>query len=68
MEIITPDYGLLAWQLAALVSLFLSTAALIQLARHPMESSRKALWSLLILLLPYAGVLIFAAMRSRKKG
>ena len=68
MELMSPDTGLILWAVLGLLSIGLFLAALIRLLLTKyMDSNTKLIWTLIILLVPTIGPILFFAM-GRKGG
>jgi Phospholipase_D-nuclease N-terminal len=64
MELLTPEIGLLAWTTLSLLYLVLCVLAMFKLARNKtMQPGTKLIWLLAILFVPFAGSIIYLALR-----
>lgn len=68
MELITPGYGLLIWQLSGLIYLGFWVYALFDCVRSDFRGpNQKLIWLILILFAPGIGTFLYLSMNRRTK-
>jgi hypothetical protein len=67
MELLIPDYSLIAWSAFVVITLLLVTYAFIKLIRNDnLTGSARLQWALVILLVPMLGAILY--LRANKPG
>jgi hypothetical protein len=59
MELLTPGIGLILWLIILLVMLPVLILTLVHLMRRKIPVSEKALWILLIVFMPFIGIVVY---------
>jgi hypothetical protein len=64
MHMLSPDSGLIFWQIVVLLQLLGSIYALVQLYRHPVSFNIKTIWCFIILFIPL-GWIVYLTFRKQ---
>ena len=68
MDLVTPGYGLLIWQLSGLLYLGFWAFALVDCLRNEFRGpNQKLIWLMLILFAPVIGIILYFSMSSATK-
>lgn len=68
MDLITPGYGLIAWQASGFIYIAVWIYAIVNLANSEFKDSQmKLIWALIIILTPFGPFLYLALSRRNKK-
>lgn len=69
MDLLTPNFGLIVWQIVVFINLLGVIFAIVQLYRHQLSFQIKTLWCLIILAIPLGWViyLVFGRQMHRTK-
>ncbi|NDU94015.1 PLDc N-terminal domain-containing protein [Spirosoma terrae] len=62
---LSPDSGLIFWQIVVLLQLLGSIYALVQLYRHPVSFNIKTIWCFIILFIPL-GWIVYLTFRKQQ--
>ncbi len=66
LRLLSPDAGLMLWQIFVAFLLFTGLAAIIDIAFHKFEKNQKAIWLLICVFVPFGGVVYFALGRKQR--
>jgi NhaP-type Na+/H+ or K+/H+ antiporter len=64
LRLLSPDAGLMLWQI--FVAFLLFTGLAIDIAFHKFEKNQKAIWLLICVFVPFGGVVYFALGRKQR--
>lgn len=66
LRLLSPDFGLMLWQIFVAFLLLTGLAAIIDIAFHKFEKNQKAIWLLICVFVPFGGVMYFSVGRKQR--
>ena len=67
MDLIAPEIGLFVWSIVVLLMIILPILALISILKNRFKDNDKLIWTLVVLLLPFFGSVLYFIMGRSKR-